>query len=360
MSFSPKTLETIRRQASILREAEKPVRVLRAIAWPEEVRRSFFAAGARELPRVTYQALDPGPALAAVGEARRLCCGDEVVDAWFGRIADAIESGARMLAAVGTREFYEHSRRLYPGPEDTLPDQATTSLGLARKLDSVIRGLAHIDVGAPAPACHLASAVAEKMRAAARETFGDEAPEVVIVEELSANALAGPRAIRLRRTACFSDRDIAQLIHHEALIHVATSLNGRWQEDLPILAGGHPGTTRTQEGLAVFAEMITGSSDLDRMGRLADRVLAIQMAIEGADFLEVYRFFLERGVGEEQAFENSRRVFRGGVLEGGAPFTKDNVYLGGLLRVHNFMRVAVTTGRSDCLRLLFCGKLDIE
>ena len=48
------------------------------------------------------------------------------------------------------------------------------------------------------------------------------------------------------------------------------------------------------------------------------------------------------------------------MLTGGAPFTKDGVYLDGLLRVHNFLRAAVTAGRSDCIRLLFCGKLDLE
>jgi hypothetical protein len=36
------------------------------------------------------------------------------------------------------------------------------------------------------------------------------------------------------------------------------------------------------------------------------------------------------------------------------------VYLDGLLRVHSFLRSIVTSGRTDCLRLLFCGKLDIE
>ncbi len=44
----------------------------------------------------------------------------------------------------------------------------------------------------------------------------------------------------------------------------------------------------------------------------------------------------------------------------GAPFTKDIVYLEGLLRVHNFLRAIVANGRADCLKLLFCGKLDIE
>ena len=61
----------------------------------------------------------------------------------------------------------------------------------------------------------------------------------------------------------------------------------------------------------------------------------------------------------DQAFENTRRVFRGGVITGGAPFCKDLVYLLGLLQVNNFIRATFAAGRADCLSLLFCGKLDI-
>lgn len=232
-------------------------------------------------------------------------------------------------------------------------------LGLAQRFDGVIDSLAHIDPGT-ANAERSADDVAAAMERAARRAFGDSAPAVILVDELSANALAGPRNIRIRRGARFSDKDVAQLVHHEAHIHVATSLNGLAQTDLSILGSSHPGTTRTQEGLAVFAELITGSIDLARTRRLADRVMAIDMAADGADFVTVYRWFRERGAAPEQAFESARRVFRGGPLTGGAPFTKDGVYLDGLLRVHHFMRTAASLGRADLLRLLFCGKLDIE
>jgi uncharacterized protein (TIGR02421 family) len=257
-------------------------------------------------------------------------------------------------------EFLEHSRALYGLPTDVLPDETSTSLDLANRFSEFFATINDVDLGAPAPACYLAEYVAERMTHAVTEMFGEAAPEVQVVDHLSANALAGPKRIRIRRGACFTDKDIMQLIHHEAYIHVATSLNGIAQTDLKILAASHPGATKTQEGLAVFAEFITGSIDIDRFRRLADRIIATQMAIEGADFVEVFRFYLERVSGAEQAFENARRVFRGGVISGGAPFTKDIVYLDGLLRVHNFLRVIVTSGRSDCLQLLFCGKLDIE
>ena len=94
--------------------------------------------------------------------------------------------------------------------------------------------------------------------------------------------------------------------------------------------------------------------------RLTDRVIASQMAIEGADFIEVYRYYLERSDTPEAAYDNARRVFRGGVITGGAPFTKDIVYLDGFIRVHTFLRKCMTEGNVEALDLLFCGKLDIE
>jgi uncharacterized protein (TIGR02421 family) len=351
----------IERIARLLHQAERPVRVLRTVAWPRAVRDRFFERGARELPDgIEYQPLDPGPTLEACAQARREIEGDDVVDAWLGRLATVIEGGARMLAAVGTPELHALSCELFGRPADTLADGTSSSLELALELDRVLAGFTRLELGAPPLACHLASALATKMREAVERQFGADAPEVLVVEELSANALAGPSAIRLLRTASFTDRDVHQLIQHEAFVHVATSLNGRAQRALPILGAGHPGTTRTQEGLAVFAELVTGALDHDRLRRLADRVLAVQMSIDGADFLDVYRFFLERTHTREQAFENARRVFRGGVLTGRAPFTKDVVYLAGLLRVHNFLRAVVQSGRTDCMRLLFSGKLDIE
>lgn len=351
--------ERIRRIADLLYQASRTVRILTHIGWPASVRGAFFAAKTQALPQPVYGAFDPAEPLALVKKARA-AIGESIVDDWLARQASSIETGARLLAACGTPAFLELSGELYGTPLGVLSDQLSTPHGLASQFDEMIGSVSHLDLGAPAIACHLAQSVADDMQAAVQKMFGDKAPEVQVVDELSANALAGPKRIRIRRAACFTDRDVRQLINHEAYIHVATSLNGLAQVDLKILAAGHPGTTRTQEGLAVFAEFITGSMDLDRMRRLADRVLAIQMAIEGANFIDIYRFFLERTGNEEQAFENARRVFRGGDVSGRVPFTKDVVYLDGLLRVHNFLRVIATTGRAECLRLLFCGKLDLD
>ena len=350
----------IRNACGLLYLASRSVRILTNVSWPSHVRETFFAKGEKELPVVEYPPFDPSEALERLVLARSSFSFSPMINEWLNITAYNIETSAKMLAARGTYEFYKYSSELYGVPEDVLSDEETTTLDLAIQFDDAFHEFQDLDLGAEAEKNVTATMMADQMRAETEKFFGELAPNVYVVDELSANALAGPSRIRIRDGAMFSERDVTQLINHEAHIHVATSLNGINQGDLQILAASHPGTTKTQEGLAVFAEFITGSMDLDRFRRLADRVIAIQMAIDGADFIEVYQYFLERTGQREQSFENARRVFRGGVLTGGAPFTKDIVYLDGLIRVHNFLRTMVSAGRADCLRLLFCGKIDLE
>lgn len=352
------TPEQIFATATDLRKVESGVRVLRSISWDPSVRQRFFERGAIELPEVTYAGFDSGTIHAQLREVMRGVVGDSPIARWFQRSADAIAASADLIASAGKPEFLTYGARLFGLPTES--HVGATPLALAKAVDKLCAEISRLDLGAPSPACHLAEGVAQRIREDCIKLFGDESPEVSVVDELSANALAGPRRIRVRRAACFTDRDVLQLVQHEAYVHVCTSLNGRHQTKLPLLASSHAGTTRTQEGLAVFAEFITGSFDPDRFRRLADRVLAIQLAIDGADFLDVYRFFLDRRLAPETAFENARRVFRGGVVSGGIPFTKDGVYLDGFLRVTNFLRAITAEGRIDCLPLLFCGKLDLE
>lgn len=342
-----------------LYQASRGIRILSHIGWSSEIRETFFKHKEQKLPEVTYPHFEPSEVIMQIADIQSKL-GDTSIDSWLGRQANVIANSALMLSAAGTKQFHHYSCELYGAPSDPLTDGMSTSLLLAQQFDEVIESLSNIDLGAPQDADRTADQVAKEMQSAVIKAFAEDAPEVFVVDELSANALAGPTRIRIRAGAQFTDRDVVQLINHEAHIHVGTALNGKKQMQLPMLGTSHAGTTRTQEGLAVFAEFITGTMDIDRMRRLSDRVLGIQMAIDGADFVEVYRYFTERVESKEQAFENTRRVFRGGIITGGAPFTKDNVYLNGLLRVHNFFRAIVSTNRVDCLPLIFCGKLDLE
>lgn len=343
-----------------LYQASKSIRILRNVNWHSSVKETFFAQGEQRLPEVEYPNIEISDTLAEIKKARKLISKGSRFANWANGIADKLENSALLLKNLGQPAFFDYSSKLYGAPKYLLPDNKSNSLDLASHFEAMYQNIDKLNLDVKGRTDLPASEVQSRMKEEVDSMFGEDAPSVIIDKEVSSKAIAGRRRIRIRESALFSDMDIDQLIHHEAFIHVATSINGHNQPKLKILAASHPGTTKTQEGLAVFAEFITGHLDLDRLRRLSDRIIAIQMAIDGADFIEVYRYYKAKNTRKEDAFENARRVFRGGVITGGAPFTKDIVYLDGLLNVHNFLRTIVSEGRADLLPLLFVGKLDIE
>jgi hypothetical protein len=54
------------------------------------------------------------------------------------------------------------------------------------------------------------------------------------------------------------------------------------------------------------------------------------------------------------------RVFRGAPVTGGAAFTKDAVYLHGLLSVHTFFRWALKNQKLRLCRYMFAGKMTLH
>jgi len=165
--------------------------------------------------------------------------------------------------------------------------------------------------------------------------------------------------VRIRGYTSFSPAEIEQLLEHELYVHSATMLNGRAQPHLKSLGLGAPRTTCTQEGLATFAEMITATMDLSRLRRIALRIKGIHLALEGGDFIEVFRFFLDAGQSPKESFQSAARIFRGGDVRGRHVFTKDIVYLKGLCAVHTFLRKAAALRKIDYPQYLFAGRLTL-
>lgn len=359
-AFSAAELKKLKTAAALLLEAEDRLPVLRTLTWDRAVGDAFLKSGGKTPPAPLYPAIDPEPSHERIAAARALIEGSSPVHDWLTRFADTAETTAALLSAVGTPDFHRHSVALYGAPGSPIADGKRSALELARRLD---RLLADLEGGMrlEPPEVLDAAEIKRRLDAALPQYFGAEPPRVEVTRNVSGKAAAGRDYIKLREDAMFSDLDVTQLLQHEAFVHIATAKNGQAQAHFPLLAESHPGNAKTQEGLAVFAEFISGALDPRRFRRLADRVIAIDMAERGADFIEIYRFFRERGAGDPpfEAFENARRVFRGGVIAGGAPFTKDSIYLGGLLEVHNFLRAAVKTGDAAFIRLLFVGKIDL-
>lgn len=361
MTLNAADLKRAQKTAKELGEAASDMRVLKSVAWDGSIGARFLTSGADKLPQVKYKRLKTDAARAHIAAARKHNGDHHPVFDWLARTADTLETTANMIDCRGTAQFYTHSKSLFGTPDRFLLDGKTKVIELAQHIDATLNDLnaEHLVLEGADESLSPAQFV-ERLRPMMNEHFGDRAPKVVLSSSLSAKATASSKRIRVSKTANFTAMDVSQLLQHEALVHAATSLNGRAQKDFPILGSAHAGTTQIQEGLAVFAEMIAGTMDPKRFRRLADRVIAIQMAVDGADFIEVYRYYMGRLDDPKESYENTRRIFRGGVLTGGAPFTKDMVYLNGLLRVHNFLRTVVKLNRADLIRLLFVGKLDLE
>tara|TARA_B100000686_G_scaffold355334_1_gene472834 strand:+ start:1042 stop:2292 length:1251 start_codon:yes stop_codon:yes gene_type:complete len=349
----------LRKSADLLYAASRKIRILRSVSWSLEVRKTFFRKKAQTIPIVEYPPFELKNILECISIARSMLKGT-FYDNWLIKKANALERSAMLISSRGTKDFFTISEEIYGLPKGKLKDGRTTPLDLVVQFQSILDSFQQNPVSNTQKNTISAKVVADHFREAIKYTFGDQAPKVSLVENLSAKATATSKEIKIREKESFTYKNIRQLINHEALVHVATTLNGRRQHQMKILGANYGTVTKTQEGLAVFSEFITGSMDIARMRRLCYRVVAVQMAIDGADFIDVYRFFLEKTDNRNQSFEQARRVFRGGLLSGGAPFTKDIVYLDGLIRVHNFFRKAVEKSRDDALRLIFSGKIDLD
>ena len=357
--ISNKDKKRLSKLSHLIYKASKKVKVLRHIAWPMEVKNKFFKENCQKLPIYNYPAYDDSELHLILDETNKYF-GDTSYDLWLKTKTEEIKKSSQLINVCGTKEFFNISSNIYGTPTTPIHDNVTKPITLSNQFEKIIDAIENSSIRLKASPSLSSSEVAKKIDDKVKLYFNEYAPQIQLVKNLSAKATATSKYIRIREGSEFDQADINQLLNHEAYIHVATTINGRKQYNMKILGANYGSVTKTQEGLAVFSEFISGSIDVDRLKRISDRTLAIQMAIDGADFIDVYNYFIKEGISKHQAYENSRRVFRGGVLTGGAPFTKDLVYLDGFIRVFNFLRSAISLGKIECIELLFSGKIDLD
>lgn len=352
----------LRERSLAIVRAQKPIRILSALNWPDSVQEEFFRRGCRELPRYSYAPLpfDPHARIRDFQEIRSRLDGHDPLERILIETCDSYVTCVKMLQHIGSADFYKYSRELYGASNDLFMDGRTTNLELARYFDRVLVGFAGCDMGPQPSARYTAEEAAQILDRRMQRYFRSHEVRVQVSSNLTANAAAGAKTIKIKRGRMFTRRTIEQLEHHEGYVHVGTTLNGLHQRVLRFLGKGAPRTTKYQEGLAVFTEFMSQTMDFQRLRALTDRIIGIEMAEQGADFIDLYQYFLEKGHSQEQAFDNARRVMRGGLVGGYAPFTKDICYLDGMIRVWNFMRVAIKQHRPDFVRFLFVGKLTLD
>ncbi len=347
------------RAAEVLEPVARSSRVLEAIAWPRSVEHAFFAANAQALPVPVY-ALDREAAranLLALAELAPHLEGDHPMLGWLRAVCGSYVDANRMILAVGTREFYTLSHAIYGGARTTALDNDTTNLDFAEHVGARLGKQA--ESPEPSPSLGADEFIAEMQRLLTQRD--PSLPmEIVRDPDLSAKVLCGMKRMRVREGAMFEAAEAESLYVHEVETHALTAQNGDAQAALPFLRGGGPRTTRAQEGLAVFSELYAHSLSSRRLRRLVDRVHMVAMAEDGATFLDLYAHLVDRGVPEHDAYLDAQRICRGGMVEGGAPFTKDASYLSGLMDVYNFLRVAVRAEARSVAEVLVSGRIALE
>ncbi len=351
-------------------KAQQPIRILDTIKWDDRIKQEFFNSKCKKIPTVTaeyYQkrslGFDPKEKNHEFHQIER----DLVrklgqlnpLSVIMRRICREYQDVVYMLDARGTPTFANISQDLYGSAQDVFHVGDPTIANLGSMMEETLSQLLQLDfLSEEAKTINAQEAVAflnEKIE----EAFPGEGLRAMISDGIVADAAAGTDYIKIRSDALFNKRDLRVLEVHEIGVHLGTTLNGLAQPYCTFLGKGPPSATVTQEGLAVLMEILSFSSTPDRLMRLINRVRAITLAEEGANFMDIFTFFRDKGLDQEESFTLSSRVFRGSTPDG-MPFTKDLTYIKGFVLTYNFMRLAVSKGKPDRIPLLFCGKTMIE
>lgn len=360
--------QTIRALSDRIVEAQRPFRILDACKWPDDVEEKFFASGCKEMPHVTLETyaarplrFDPDTKRAEFYALekdirRELGIMNPCTTLMLGACKE-YRVVIDMLEHRGKPAFSAISQGLYGSALDRFHAGDPTIGDLGRSLFATLKVL-HRDTSMdndPRDIDHVGAVAFLKERMDAY--FGPGVVEVKLSDGVVADAAAGADYIKVRQGATFSRRDLEVLAVHEGWVHVGTSVNGNSQPVCTFLGKGTPSCTVTQEGLAVIQELFTFNSLPSRIRKLADRIEAVAMAEEGADFLQVFHALVDRGAEPRAAYQTTQRAFRGSLPAGCGPFTKDLSYGRGFVMIYNFIRLAVREGRTQRIPLLFVGKL---
>jgi len=346
----------------------KDISILGATNWPEMSKAQFMAnlsCGEIKMPKFEYPKKDFSEKKAVLqGIIDEVSSMSHPATNLIRRNAESYFSALTMLENLGTPAVTEISKELYGSPYDVIPGYKHTSLQAARYFLEVCGTFRSEDIEGFAEEQEFdAKGLRIYLIARMRHVFGSREIKVELVPDLASKASVSASRVKIRESAIFKGYEARQLLHHEVFTHALTSINGASQPYMQSIQFNCPRVTATQEGLAQFSELITGSIHLLRLKRIALRILALDMACNGADFIDLFKFFKKQGDNDEESYLSSMRILRGGKPEGGVIFMKDGVYIKGMLEVYSYFIKAMKDNNLDKLKILFAGKMttsDVE
>lgn len=365
--------QVIRELSEKLVAAQRPIRILDALKWNAVVEADFFKSGCKELPNVHgsefYEQnplkFDPDKKIDEFNQIerdiRRELGQFNSVGVIMQRMCREYSTVVEMLNARGTPHFSRYAQQLYGSSGDAFYAGAPTLTDLAILISNTLTFIEKQTGTERDEKKYTGDEAIAILGERLSQYFGDEKEKtrVKLSDDIIADAAAGAEFIKLRKNAMFSERDLRVLEVHEGWVHLGTTLNGMSQPICTFLSKGPPSSTITQEGLAIIMEIFTFSSHPLRVQDLTDRIRSINMAENGANFLDVFHFFREQGLTEVESYARAERVFRGSTADGG-PFTKDLVYNKGFILIYNYIRLAIQKGLLSHIPLLFLGKATLE
>ena len=351
-----------------LNELQRPIQILDSIKWQEGIAEFIIKNKFKELPNISYDSrplkYDPSKKLQKFRELRLKISKDLGASDPLGIILTRncmqYEDVIKMLMVRGKEQFYDYSKKLYGSANETLGDGKTKLSELATSMSSILEKLDETKLGESFERNLTSEDVVAELKIRLDNYFKDEKIKVKLSDGIVSDASAGSDYIKIKSDLMFSKKDLDIFEVHEGWVHLGTTLNGQNQPYAKWLSKGPPCSTVTQEGLAVIMELFNFSLFPRRAMRLNDRLVACQMAEDGADLLEVIEYFRNKGQEDHQAIKNASRIFRGAPLTGGTPFTKDIAYLKGFVKIYNFMRTSIHEGKVDLIPFVFAGKVTIE
>jgi uncharacterized protein (TIGR02421 family) len=251
-----------------------------------------------------------------------------------------LERKLSMLRDRKTRNFFYESMQLYGDIDDEL-------VGLAERIISDIAPKSHELSGRKRINARAFEAMAYKEIDFFRETDPGIASKVVIRDDIT-GLMVSKGNLQIGKRVKIPESRAKALIQHEIGTHVLTYLNGK-DQPFQLLYGGFAGCDELQEGLAVLSEYLVGGLSPPRLRLLAGRVKAARMLIDDATFMDTFReLHFRLGFSQRISYIITSRIYRGG------GFTKDAVYLRGLVNLVKYLR-----NGGDLVPLLI-GKISME
>lgn len=172
-------------------------------------------------------------------------------------------------------------------------------------------------------------------------------PEIRFSKDLIVGLMVSRGNLLIRPDVKLSPARANALMQHEIGTHMVTWFNGKNQK-LTQMRSGLASYEELQEGLAVLAEYLVGGLTPLRLRTLAARVLAAHFLMEGASFIETFRFLCRYGFTSDLAFNLTLRIYRGG------GFIKDCIYLRGFEKVLRFI------AQGNDITNLYSGKIALK